>query len=113
MTDETRRNGREESTADDNRPTLGEISHTNPRTGESFGDAMVFHRGPTVAADGGEANAVDPDEEEADADAPTDGDGEPSDDQLKDVDHTPARGDVDVNRVHERGGEASDAPEDE
>ncbi|WP_254534576.1 hypothetical protein [Halomarina litorea] len=92
MTDDTRRNGRD----DEYRPTLGEMSHTNPQTGESFGDAMVYRRGPTVAADGGEAEAVPADAEEA-----------AESDQLKDVDHTPARGDVDVNRVHERGGEAT------
>ena len=46
--------------------TLGEMSHTNPYTGESFGDAMVYDRGPAVAADGGAAGpgTVDPDDEE-------------------------------------------------
>ena len=113
--DDTERNGREGS--NERRPSLKDVSHTNPRTGESFGDAMVYRRGPTVAADGGKADTV-PDAEDADADDETGtGTGADADasgssgGRLKDVDHTPARGDVEVNRVHERGGEEIDGDE--
>ena len=41
----------------DYRPELGDVSHTNPYTGQVFGDTQTYGRGRTVAADGGEANA--------------------------------------------------------
>ena len=92
------------------RRTLADCDHTHPRTGESFGDAMVYRRGPTVAADGGEAGAGAPadadgevpDEAGEDAEADEDADGE---EQLADIDHTPPRDAENANRVHERGGE--------
>jgi hypothetical protein len=68
MTDDTDTNGGKY------RSRLGEISHTHPDTNEAFGDAMAYHRGPTVAADGG-------------ANQP-----ERSDDRLRDVDHEPPAG---------------------
>ncbi|WP_049903077.1 hypothetical protein [Halococcus agarilyticus] len=34
--------------------TMNDVSHTNPKTGRPFGERVVFARGPTVAADGGE-----------------------------------------------------------
>jgi hypothetical protein len=37
--------------------TLGEMSHTNPYTGQVFGDTQTYGRGKAVAADGGEAAA--------------------------------------------------------
>ncbi|UTF55125.1 hypothetical protein [Natronosalvus rutilus] len=72
---------------------MAETSHTNPYTGESTG--QLFSRGPIVAADGGEAEAV-PD---------TDGD-DPSRETtpMKDVSHTPPRDADDANAVFERGG---------
>jgi hypothetical protein len=71
--------------------TLENVSHTAPYTDEAFGDAMVYHRGPVVAADGGE----DPRREAAD------------NEQLADVEHTPPHGES-VNRVYERGTEGRD-----
>jgi hypothetical protein len=82
------------------RPTLGETSHTNPFTGEVFGDTQTYSRGTTIAADGGEADAV-PEEPE------TDEDGE----VLRDIDHTPPEGAESANAVHARGGEAEGVPE--
>jgi len=38
------------------RPTLQDLSHTNPYTGDVFGDTQTYGRGKAVAADGGEAN---------------------------------------------------------
>ena len=35
--------------------TMGDVSHTNPKTGESFGDSPVFERGTVIIADGGVA----------------------------------------------------------
>ncbi|MFC7227419.1 hypothetical protein N0B31_08395 [Salinirubellus salinus] len=78
------------------RPTLGETSHTNPFTGEVFGSTQTYDRGKTVAADGGEADAV-PEEPDSDDD-----DGE----VLRDIDHTPPEGAESANAVHARGGEA-------
>ena len=80
------------------RPTLGETSHTNPFTGEVFGNTQTYSRGKTVAADGGEADVV-PEESEAE----TDENGE----VLRDIDHTPPKGAESANAVHARGGEAS------
>jgi len=48
--------------------TLGEVSHTNPYTGQVFGRTQTYSRGTTVAADGGEPDAggdTDVDEEDA------------------------------------------------
>jgi hypothetical protein len=96
MTEHTTRDGRrdDEHRRGRHRPTLGDLTHTNPQTGESFGDAMVYHRGPTVAADGGTER---PDERQD----PESADGE----TLGDLDHTPPRDADDANTVHERGGE--------
>ena len=38
------------------KPTLQDLNHTNPYTGEAFGDTQTYGRGKAVAADGGEAN---------------------------------------------------------
>lgn len=78
-----------EETTDETRQTLKEMSHTSPYTDKAFGDAMVYHRGPVVATDGGSRNAED------------------SDEQLADVEHTPPHGES-VNRVYERGTEGRD-----
>jgi hypothetical protein len=82
MTDETRQTQK----------TLKEMSHTAPYTDKAFGDAMVYRRGPVVAADGGE----DPSREERN-----------ESDRLVDIDHTPPHGES-VNRVYERGTEGRD-----
>ena len=89
----------EETHTDDeeNRPTLGEMSHTNPFTGEVFGDTQTYSRGTTIAADGGS----DPERE---AEVGTDEDGE----VLRDIDHTPPKGAESANAVHARGGEGSE-----
>ncbi|WP_256687042.1 hypothetical protein [Halococcus qingdaonensis] len=34
---------------------MSTVDHTHPDTGRPFGDAVVYRRGPTVAADGGES----------------------------------------------------------
>ncbi|MFD1515550.1 hypothetical protein [Halomarina rubra] len=73
------------------RASLADVDHTHPRTGESFGDAMVYHRGPTVAADGGTERSGETRTED--------------DETLADLDHTPPRDADDANTVHERGGE--------
>ena len=82
------------------RATLGETSHTNPFTGEVFGDTQTYSRGTTIAADGGS----DPERE---AEVETDEDGE----VLRDIDHTPPEGAESANAVHARGGEAEGVPE--
>jgi hypothetical protein len=71
---------------------MQDVSHTNPYTGESFGEQVqVFDRGTTVAADGGER---------------PDADTETTDEQtMKDVDHTPPNDSDGANRVYERGTE--------
>ncbi|MFC7175754.1 hypothetical protein [Halosegnis marinus] len=51
--------------------TLGETSHTNPYTDETFGETQTYGRGRVVAADGGER------------------DSSPEPDTMADVDHTP------------------------
>ena len=82
------------------RPTLGEVSHTNPYTGEVFGATRTYGRGRVVAADGG----ADPDRErrsEAGDDAERDADAE----TMQDVDHTPPDGSDGAAPVYERGNE--------
>nr|WP_267625355.1 hypothetical protein [Halobium salinum] len=82
---------------------MGEVSHTNPQTGETF--TTVYTRGPAVA-DGGTApngrgtadgGAVPERDDEEDA-----GDGQ----RMKDVEHTAPNGD-EPNEVWERGDELS------
>lgn len=34
---------------------MSTVDHTHPDTGRPFGDAVVYRRGPAVAADGGES----------------------------------------------------------
>ena len=76
------------------RPTLGEVSHTNPYTGTTFGETQTYGRGVTVAADGGR----DPDRE--------------PEETLQDVDHTPRDGSDGAAPVYERGNEGeADADE--
>mgnify|MGYP000291755842 CR=1 FL=1 len=90
MTDEMRTN-----TVDESAPsaTMGEFTHSNPYTGEVFGEEMAFERGPAVAADGGRAGA------EADAE-----DDESGEQRMKDVDHEHPHDEADeANRVFARG----------
>ncbi|ELY96731.1 hypothetical protein C482_15191 [Natrialba chahannaoensis JCM 10990] len=81
-----------------NRPNttqkMGEVSHTNPYTGETAGN--LFNRGPIVATDGGEPAATDPEsrpQRKRDRDTET----------MRDVSHTPPNDSDDANRVFERG----------
>jgi hypothetical protein len=69
--------------------TMADVSHTNPNTDRTFGDAMVFHRG-AVAADGGERGATEPTEDEPDT--------------MEDVSHEAPDGDS-PQRTFERGTE--------
>ena len=94
--------------------TLGDMTHTNPHTGEAFGATQTYDRGRTIAADGGsdpdreaEAEAAgDAERDAADsAEEPTEA---PDGEQLRDVDHT-APGDAEgANQVYERGREGRD-----
>ena len=85
----------------DEKRTLGEMSHTNPYTGEVFGSTQTYSRGKTVAADGGEAN---------DGGRRRDGD----DETLSDVDHTPPEEEVDgAQGSFDRGEEDVNGPDDE
>ncbi len=68
---------------------MGGVSHTNPMTGESFGDSQVFQRGTVVMVDGGEAEAA----EEGDRD----------DEPMGDVDHTPREDAPEANEAYVRG----------
>lgn len=70
----------------DTSETLGEMSHTNPITGEVFGSTQTYSRGQTIAADGGAANAA-PDETET----------------LGDVSHTPPGDSDGAQRAYDRG----------
>ncbi|WP_197424966.1 hypothetical protein [Natronomonas sp. CBA1123] len=89
-------------TDDDTPETLGEMSHTNPITGEVFGSTQTYSRGKTVAADGGEANAVSrPSSESSDggeANAVPD-----ETETLGDVSHTPPGDSDGAQRAYDRG----------
>ena len=85
---------------------MSTVDHTHPDTGRPFGDAVVYQRGPAVAADGGErersGEAADEESDaSADADEPADGE------RMKDVDHEPPT-QAEPNRVFERGTEGRD-----
>jgi hypothetical protein len=69
--------------------TMKDVSHTNPYTGEAFGDSVVYKRG-VVITDGGH----DP-EREGEAET------------MEDVDHEPPNGDG-ANPVFERGPDVED-----
>lgn len=69
---------------------MGDASHTNPYTDESFGETVAYSRGRVVAADGGRANAA---EEEHAA-------------TIGDMDHTPREDAPDASGVYQRGAEA-------
>ena len=64
---------------------LGDIEHTNPYTGDSFGETQTYGRGQFVAADGGE-----PTSERDDAEA-----------SLGDISHTPPRNAPSANGVYD------------
>ena len=78
---------------------MGGVSHTNPMTGESFGDSQVFQRGTVVMVDGGEAEAA----EEADGDR--------DDEPMGDVDHTPREDAPEANDAYVRGVDREDDDE--
>jgi hypothetical protein len=89
---------RTDTTRTEYRPTLGEMSHTNPYTGEAFGATQTYGRGRFVAADGGR----DPgDDAGADADSDEAADGE----TLQDVDHDPPGDGDGAAPVYRRGNE--------
>jgi len=94
MTEDTRRTTNRPTTErTDYRPELGDVSHTNPYTGQVFGDTQTYGRGRTVAADGGEANAAEAD----------DGEREVNEETMEDVAHEPP-GDADsAQAAYDRG----------
>ena len=73
--------------------TLGDISHTDPYTNRAFGETQTFGRGKTVAADGGEPEAVSEDEDRSEAENET----------LADVEHTVPEGGEGAQRTFDRG----------
>ncbi|ELY95638.1 hypothetical protein [Natrialba taiwanensis] len=91
-TDRSKRNRPQNRTVNQE---LGEVSHTNPYTGETAG--RLFSRGPTVVTDGGEPAATDPESRSRT------GSGDDSMDTMRDVSHTPPNDSDDANRVFERG----------
>jgi hypothetical protein len=76
----------EDTDMTDDNDTLGEMSHTNPITGEVFGSTQTYSRGQTIAADGGAAEAV-PEKTET----------------LGDVSHTPPGDSDGAQRAYDRG----------
>jgi len=94
MTDRTDTTETTDDMTDDN-ATLGEMSHTNPRTGKVFGDTQTYSRGRTIAADGGEADSASP------AATPEDETDDPE--ELKDVSHTPPDDGEGAQRAYDRG----------
>lgn len=86
------------------RTTLGDVDHTHPTTGRSFGGTFTFARGGVIAADGGRPDVVPENGDEDDGAEAADEDDEPQ--TLKDVEHTPPNESEDANRVFERGEEA-------
>ena len=94
------------------RPTLQDLSHTNPYTGDVFGDTQTYGRGRAVAADGGEANSESRPSSEAKASDGGERDAAEADDEesrdvdeetMEDVAHEPP-GDADgAQAAYDRG----------
>ncbi|WP_306052597.1 hypothetical protein [Natronococcus wangiae] len=90
-----------------NEQSMGDVSHTNPYTGETAG--RLFNRGSTIVADGGRPRSSDQasdghrssDRQPAATD-PVDRSGNRT---MEDVSHTPPDGAEDANEVFERGHE--------
>jgi len=82
--------------------TMGSVNHTNPETGESFGDSQVYTRGRVAIVDGGKAEA-EPDEGADEAES------------MGEIDHTPREDAPAASEVYERGGEgkSEDVPADQ
>ena len=101
MTDDMRTNTVEETAP---KTTMGEVSHANPYTGGTFGAELAFERGPAVAADGGERNAVSRTSSDRTSDGGR-GDAENGEEEtMEDVDHEHPHDDADeANRVFARG----------
>ena len=102
-TDDTRTNRRATTDDRENRGsrtdgTMGDVSHTHPETGESFGESRVYERGTVVVVDGGtaESHAAGDD---------TEGDTDHENEPMGEVDHTPREGAPDANEAYTRGGE--------
>ncbi|WP_138004999.1 hypothetical protein [Halalkalirubrum salinum] len=103
--------------SEDNRETMGEISHTHPYTGETFGG--VYRRGPAIA-DGGESSPVRTGattdaapESTTDAEAETETDANADTDtddvaRVRDVDHESS---ATANEVWARGGAVPEVPD--
>jgi hypothetical protein len=72
----------------DESQTLKGISHTNPYTGQVFGETQTYGRGKVVAADGGEADSSGSDDD---------------DETLADVPHTTPEETDGVQRTFDRG----------
>ncbi|WP_435194722.1 hypothetical protein [Natronomonas sp. EA1] len=70
----------------EDKKTLGEMSHTNPYTNETFGDTQTYNRGQQVAADGGS----DPVREGT---------------SMRDVSHEPPKNAPSASRTYMRGEE--------
>ncbi|WP_254841365.1 hypothetical protein [Natronomonas marina] len=86
----------------DYKPTLGAVSHTNPYTGEAFGDTQTYDRGRTVAADGGEANAES--RTSSEAKASDDEEGRNVDEEtMEDVAHEPPGETEGAQAAYDRG----------
>ena len=77
---------------------MKDVDHTHPYNDRSAG--KVFRRGPTVVADGGEAEA------EPEAEQTPDEDAQPEN-EMRDVSHDDPNGEG-ANRVFERGREHDD-----
>mgnify|MGYP000371516044 CR=1 FL=1 len=98
MTDDTTAPTTDTVDASVEKATMAAFSHTNPHTGEPFGEDDAFQRGPAVAADGGGRDAAD---EADDADGASD---EPA--TMADIDHEHPDADAaEANRVFQRGRE--------
>ncbi|UPV74193.1 hypothetical protein M0R89_16845 [Halorussus limi] len=110
---QTRDDSTTDQTADDT--PMRDVSHTHPHAARGTVN-RPFQRGPVVAADGGERDAVsrtsedersessESEREARDADAREEDDEESRADRMKDVAHTPPYGEG-ADRVFERGGE--------
>ncbi|PSQ40230.1 hypothetical protein BRD07_07640 [Halobacteriales archaeon QS_9_68_42] len=80
---------------------MGDVSHTNPYTGQVFGDTQTYGRGRAVAADGGKADAGS--RASSEAGASDDSERDVDKETMEDVAHEPP-GDADgAQAAYDRG----------
>ncbi|MBP1987271.1 hypothetical protein [Halolamina salifodinae] len=86
--------------------TMGGVNHTNPMTGETFGDSQVFERGKVAVVDGGTSDRHPSADGGEAGEAANGADEDDHDDEpMGEIDHTPREDAPSAEAVYTRGEE--------